>query len=111
MELKKAANHPYLFDGAEPAGASNEEIFKALVMNSGKMVLLDKLLQRLRADNHRVLIFSQMVRMLDILTDYMNLRSYPHQRLDGTSFDNRIRCRLAVVLSGGRNVPTSRGLC
>ena len=83
MELKKAANHPYLFEGAEAPAATTEDTLKALVMNSGKMVLLDKLLARLRADGHRVLIFSQMERMLDILTDYMNLRGYPHQRLDG----------------------------
>ncbi|EJD52396.1 transcription regulator [Auricularia subglabra TFB-10046 SS5] len=90
MELKKAANHPYLFDGAEAPAASPEETLKALVMSSGKLVLLDKLLARLRADGHRVLIFSQMVRMLDILTDYMHLRGYPHQRLDGTvSSDER----------------------
>ncbi|KAF9469913.1 SNF2 family N-terminal domain-containing protein [Collybia nuda] len=83
MELKKAANHPFLFDGAETRTENNEEILKGLVMNSGKMVLLDKLLARLRQDGHRVLIFSQMVRMLDILSDYMNLRGYLHQRLDG----------------------------
>ena len=83
MELKKAANHPYLFDGAEVRTDNNEETLKGLVMNSGKMVLLDKLLARLRQDGHRVLIFSQMVRMLDILSDYMNLRGYLHQRLDG----------------------------
>ncbi|KAF9263334.1 hypothetical protein L218DRAFT_980171 [Marasmius fiardii PR-910] len=83
MELKKAANHPYLFDGAEPHSTSEEETLKGLVMNSGKMVLLDKLLARLRQDGHRVLIFSQMVRMLDILSDYMSLRGYLHQRLDG----------------------------
>ncbi|KAF9454035.1 chromodomain-helicase DNA-binding protein [Macrolepiota fuliginosa MF-IS2] len=83
MELKKAANHPYLFDGAETRSDSNDEILKGLVMNSGKMVLLDKLLARLRQDGHRVLIFSQMVRMLDILSDYMSLRGYVHQRLDG----------------------------
>ncbi|KAJ7594285.1 SNF2 family N-terminal domain-containing protein [Mycena floridula] len=84
MELKKAANHPYLFDGAESrTSVDNDEILKGLVMNSGKMVLLDKLLARLRQDHHRVLIFSQMVRMLDILSDYMNLRGYLHQRLDG----------------------------
>lgn len=52
-------------------------------MNSGKMVLLDKLLVKLKADGHRVLIFSQMVRMLDIMSDYMSLRGYIHQRLDG----------------------------
>ncbi|KAF8210536.1 transcription regulator [Mycena galopus ATCC 62051] len=83
MELKKAANHPYLFDGAEVRTVSTDETLKGLVMNSGKMVLLDKLLARLKQDGHRVLIFSQMVRMLDILSDYMNLRGYIHQRLDG----------------------------
>lgn len=83
MELKKAANHPYLFDGAENRTDNPEETLKGLVMNSGKMVLLDKLLARLRQDGHRVLIFSQMVRMLDILSDYMSLRGYQHQRLDG----------------------------
>lgn len=64
MELKKASNHPYLFEGAEPKTESREETLKGLVMNSGKMVLLDKLLSRLKQDGHRVLVFSQMVRML-----------------------------------------------
>ena len=53
-------------------------------MNSGKMVLLDKLLAKLKADGHRVLIFSQMVRLLDIISDYMTARGYVFQRLDGT---------------------------
>ena len=83
MELKKAANHPFLFDGAEVKTDSAEETLKGLVMNSGKMVLLDKLLARLRSDGHRVLIFSQMVRMLDILSDYLSFRNFLHQRLDG----------------------------
>jgi len=83
MELKKAANHPYLFDGAEPASDLRDDALKGIVMNSGKMVLLDKLLARLKQDGHRVLIFSQMVRMLDILSDYMSYRGYAHQRLDG----------------------------
>ena len=69
MELKKAANHPYLFDGAEVRTETKEETLKGLVMNSGKLVLLDKLLARLKQDGHRVLIFSQMVRMLDIMSD------------------------------------------
>ncbi|KWU44413.1 hypothetical protein RHOSPDRAFT_18100, partial [Rhodotorula sp. JG-1b] len=84
MELKKASNHPYLFEGAEPRTESREETLKGLVMNSGKMVLLDKLLSRLKQDGHRVLVFSQMVRMLDILSDFCTMRNYLHQRLDGT---------------------------
>jgi len=43
------------------------------------MILLDKLLLRLRDSGHRVLIFSQMVRMLDILAEYLQLRHFPFQ--------------------------------
>ena len=64
MELRKASCHPYLFQGAEKSSSGREEAFKNLIMNSGKMFLLDKLLTRLKQDGHRVLIFSQMVRML-----------------------------------------------
>ncbi|WLF77799.1 ATP-dependent DNA helicase Hrp3 [Lodderomyces elongisporus] len=88
-ELKKASNHPYLFDGAEErvlsrAGSySRENVLKGMVMSSGKMVLLEQLLTRLKKEGHRVLIFSQMVRMLDILGDYMSIKGYAFQRLDG----------------------------
>jgi len=84
MELKKASNHPFLFDGFEPAAKDRSEALRNMVKHSGKMVLLDKLLARLKANGNRVLIFSQMVRMLDILSDYMRERGYIHQRLDGT---------------------------
>lgn len=46
---------------------------------SGKLVLLDKLLTRLRERGNRVLIFSQMVRMLDILAEYLSKKRYPFQ--------------------------------
>jgi chromodomain-helicase-DNA-binding protein 1 len=92
MELKKASNHPYLFDGAEELGLSKPDQLKGIIVNCGKMVLLDKLLARLKEDGHRVLIFSQMVRMLDILADYMSLRGYTYQRLDGgTNSEHRKR--------------------
>ncbi|KAI8453674.1 SNF2 family N-terminal domain-containing protein, partial [Phakopsora pachyrhizi] len=84
MELKKASNHPFLFPGVESQADTKEAILRGLVVNSGKMILLDKLLTRLKAEGHRVLIFSQMVRMLDIMSDYMTMRGYIFQRLDGT---------------------------
>ncbi|RMD40842.1 hypothetical protein DV735_g4299, partial [Chaetothyriales sp. CBS 134920] len=88
MELKKASNHPFMFPSAEervvPAGARKDEILRALVTSSGKMMLLDQLLTKLKRDGHRVLIFSQMVKMLDILGDYMDYRGHAYQRLDGT---------------------------
>ncbi|KAI9891838.1 MAG: hypothetical protein M1814_002403 [Vezdaea aestivalis] len=88
MELKKASNHPFLITGAEDrilAGSDRrEDLLKGLITSSGKMMLLDQLLRKLRKDNHRVLIFSQMVKMLDLLGDYLHLRGYQFQRLDGT---------------------------
>jgi len=53
------------------------------IMSSGKMVLLDKLLPKLRQEGHKVLIFSQMVRMLDLLSEYCEFRNFPYERLDG----------------------------
>jgi chromodomain-helicase-DNA-binding protein 1 len=88
MELKKASNHPFMFPAAEerlvPADARRDEVLRALVTSSGKMMLLDQLLTKLKRDGHRVLIFSQMVKMLDILGDYMEYRGHAYQRLDGT---------------------------
>ncbi|CAK4032372.1 related to transcriptional regulator CHD1 [Lecanosticta acicola] len=88
MELKKASNHPFMFPNAEDrilAGSeSREDQLKALITSSGKMMLIDQLLTKMKKDGHRVLIFSQMVKMLDILGDYLTLRGYQFQRLDGT---------------------------
>ena len=82
-ELKKVCNHPYLFPGAE--SSAEADVLGALVRNSGKMRLLDALLARLRAAGRRVLIFSQMVRMLDVLSDYLRMKAWPFQRLDGST--------------------------
>jgi SNF2 family DNA or RNA helicase len=49
------------------------------------MVLLDKLLRKLQADDHRVLIFSQMTRILDILEDFSRYRGYEYCRIDGST--------------------------
>lgn len=57
--------------------------YKALVSSSGKMVLVDKLLPKLKSNGHRVLIFSQMVKCLDILEDYLIFKKYPYERIDG----------------------------
>ncbi|CAO3622921.1 unnamed protein product [Mucor fragilis] len=84
IELKKASNHPFLFPDVEEPSESRITQLKGLIENSGKMVLLDKLLTRLKSNGHRVLIFSQLVMMLDILSDYMTLRGHPFQRLDGS---------------------------
>jgi chromodomain-helicase-DNA-binding protein 1 len=88
MELKKASNHPFMFPNAEAKilGGSHrrEDILRAMITSSGKMMLLDQLLRKLKEDGHRVLIFCQMVGMLNILSEYMEYRGYKYQRLDGT---------------------------
>ncbi|KAF7260314.1 hypothetical protein EG68_02092 [Paragonimus skrjabini miyazakii] len=87
MELKKCCNHAHLIappQETERYKMSNEEYLSSLIRGSGKMTLLDKLLQRLKSKGHRVLIFSQMVRMLDLIADYLSLRGWGFQRLDGS---------------------------
>lgn len=48
-----------------------EKMFQTMVHSSGKLVLTDKLLPKLKADGHKVLVFSQMIRVLDIIEDYL----------------------------------------
>lgn len=74
-------NHPYLFEGVEEENQPCPD--DHLVSTSGKMIVLDKLLLKLSKESHKVLIFSQMTRMLDILEDYCNFRSFPYCRIDG----------------------------
>ncbi|CAL1526196.1 unnamed protein product [Lymnaea stagnalis] len=58
---------------------------ESLVSDAGKLFVLDSLLQRLKNDNHRVLIYSQMTRMIDLLEEYMWYRKHTYMRLDGSS--------------------------
>lgn len=74
MQLRKTCNHPYLFDGAEPLFDGEYQLGDHIITNSGKMVLLDKILARLKEQGHRVLLFSQMTRTLDILQDYLHVK-------------------------------------
>ncbi|XP_068615739.1 chromodomain-helicase-DNA-binding protein 1-like [Brachionichthys hirsutus] len=81
MNLRKCVDHPYLFDGVEPEPF---EMGEHLIEASGKLCLLDSMLAYLQKGGHRVLLFSQMTRMLDILQDYMEYRGYSYERLDGS---------------------------
>jgi chromodomain-helicase-DNA-binding protein 7 len=107
MELRKCCNHPFLIGGIEETemiaaeestieefgdtdkGKFNEEEFQRkrmkdiLIPSSGKMVLVDKLLPKLKKEGHKVLIFSQMVKMIDIIEEYCEYFKYSCERLDG----------------------------
>ena len=109
MQQRKCCNHPYLFQGAEPGPpfVTGEH----LIDNAGKMVLLDKLLPKLQERDSRVLIFSQMTRLLDILEDYCLYRvsdmgrrtGMPPAKLgscldQGAGMDKRLRLNVVSVL-------------
>ncbi|XP_051021977.1 chromodomain-helicase-DNA-binding protein 1-like [Acomys russatus] len=81
VQLRKCVDHPYLFDGVEPEPF---EVGEHLIEASGKLYLLDRLLAFLYSRSHRVLLFSQMTHMLDILQDYMDYRGYSYERVDGS---------------------------
>merc|ERR1711971_191178 len=86
VELKKCCNHGYLTKPPDDSVLDNQtrdSRLQSLLRGSGKLLLLDKLLVRLKETGHRVLIFSQMVRMLDVLSEYLEIRRFPFQRLDG----------------------------
>ncbi|XP_058807759.1 chromodomain-helicase-DNA-binding protein Mi-2 homolog isoform X2 [Phymastichus coffea] len=86
MDLKKCCNHPYLFPAASqeaPTGPNGNYETSALIKAAGKLVLLSRMLKKLRDDGHRVLIFSQMTKMLDLLEDYLEGEGYKYERIDG----------------------------
>ncbi|KEI41892.1 uncharacterized protein L969DRAFT_91363 [Mixia osmundae IAM 14324] len=56
-----------------------------LILESGKLARLDTLLQELKAGGHRVLIYFQMTRMIDLMEEYLAFRQHKYLRLDGNS--------------------------
>lgn len=93
MELRKVCCHPFLCNGLEDdmlarramvhGHLHSQQVADMLVKGSGKMLLLNKLLPKLKAEGHKVLIFSQFRIMLDLIEDYLNAAGYPFERVDG----------------------------
>ncbi|XP_023282099.1 chromodomain-helicase-DNA-binding protein 4 [Seriola lalandi dorsalis] len=86
MDLKKCCNHPYLFPAAAteaPKLPNGMYEGTALTKSSGKLLLLQKMMRRLKEGGHRVLVFSQMTKMLDLLEDFLENEGYKYERIDG----------------------------
>lgn len=91
MQLRKICNHPFIFQDIEEKlsihlGYKNglitgADIFRA----SGKFELLDRILPKLKATNHRVLMFCQMTSLMTVMEDYFNYKSIKYLRLDGST--------------------------
>ncbi|XP_016368101.1 lymphocyte-specific helicase-like isoform X2 [Sinocyclocheilus rhinocerous] len=84
MLLKRCCNHAYLIEYPLDPATGEFKIDEQLVEASGKFLILDRMLPELKKRGHKVLIFSQMTSILDILMDYCYLRGYDYSRLDGS---------------------------
>lgn len=84
MQLRKVCNHPFLFDWPVDPTTGAPVLNNDLAAQSGKVLLLDRLLTALFERGHKVLVFSQMTKMLNILEDWaVGLKGWPVCRLDG----------------------------
>ncbi|KAI3455806.1 hypothetical protein Pfo_012469 [Paulownia fortunei] len=86
MQLRKVCNHPYLIPCTEPESGSVEFLHEMRIKASAKLTLLHSMLKLLHKEGHRVLIFSQMTKLLDILEDYFTIEFGPktYERVDGS---------------------------
>lgn len=79
MQLRKACNHVFLFDNAV-----SEPTLKDLLENGSKLPVLEQILNDRIAKGHKVLLFSQMSKMLDILSMFLDFKGINYSRLDGS---------------------------
>jgi ATP-dependent DNA helicase len=101
MQLRKISSHPFLFNW--PTNSDGEEIVdESLINASGKMLLLNRLLDALFAKGHKVLIFSQFTTMLDIIQDWATLyKGIKLCRIDGSTSQEERRSQMAEFNNGG----------
>ncbi|XP_019450810.1 PREDICTED: chromatin structure-remodeling complex protein SYD-like [Lupinus angustifolius] len=85
MELRNICNHPYLsqLHADEVDNLIPKHYLPPIIRLCGKLETLDRLLPKLKAADHRVLFFSTMTRLLDVMEEYLTLKQYRYLRLDG----------------------------
>ncbi|KAG1764096.1 SNF2 family N-terminal domain-containing protein [Suillus placidus] len=83
MQLRKICQHPFLFESVEDKVNPTGLIDDKLVRSAGKLELLSRILPKFFATGHRVLIFFQMTKVMDIMEDFMKMMSWKYLRLDG----------------------------
>ncbi|TDH64959.1 uncharacterized protein CCR75_002121 [Bremia lactucae] len=92
LQLRKCCNHPFLIKGVEEReleelgnNPSPTQVIEKTIECSGKMVLVSKLIPKLKRDGHKILIFSQFLKQLDLLERYCEANSFVFERLDGST--------------------------
>ncbi|KAK8276259.1 hypothetical protein V6Z12_D10G187200 [Gossypium hirsutum] len=90
MELRNICNHPYLsqLHVEEVDNLIPQHYLPPIIRLCGKLEMLDRILPKLKATDHRVLFFSTMTRLLDVMEDYLTFKQYRYLRLDGHTSGN-----------------------
>lgn len=83
MQLRKICQHPYLFESVEDKISPSQLIDDKIIRSSGKIELLARTLPKFFATGHRILIFFQMTKVMDIMEDFLKMMGWKHLRLDG----------------------------
>ncbi|KAH9994378.1 P-loop containing nucleoside triphosphate hydrolase protein [Russula vinacea] len=90
MQLRKICQHPFLFENVEDKLNPGNLVDDKIVRTSGKIELLSRILPKFFATGHRVLIFFQMTKVMDIMEDFLKMMGWKYLRLDGgTKTDER----------------------
>ncbi|KAJ1921920.1 ATP-dependent DNA helicase Snf21 [Mycoemilia scoparia] len=99
MQLRKICNHPFVYSEVEsvinPTHTNNELLFRV----AGKFELLDRILPKLFATNHKVLMFFQMTQVMTIMEDFLTWRGWRSLRLDGSTSDDLRREQMHIFNS------------
>lgn len=83
MQLRKICQHPFLFESVEDKVNPGGMIDDKLIRSSGKIELLARILPKFFSTGHRVLIFFQMTKVMDIMEDFLKMMGWQYLRLDG----------------------------
>lgn len=87
MNMRKVCNHPFLFgdiiDADGESLRSNDP--SLLIASSGKFRVLDRMVPKLIDEGHKIIIFSQMTEVLNLIEDYLDFKGFESVRLDGST--------------------------
>merc|ERR1719411_1748958 len=93
MQLRKLCNHPFMFQHIEESYTNHtgiRDLGPDIYRSSGKFEVIDRILPKMQASGHRILMFCQMTQCMTIIEDYFNYKGYKFLRLDGmTKADDR----------------------
>lgn len=88
MQLRKCCNHIFLLKGVEEELSkdckSDEQFLAKMMEGSGKLVLLDKFIEKYKKENHKMLVFSQFKDMIELIQEYLRIKGIRYELLTGS---------------------------